>query len=253
MTPMWNLQNTNCLVTGASRGIGRAVALELAAWGAPVAVNYVRNRDAAEEVVQEIAAKGGTAFSCRADTSDGGQVRAMFARVMQRFERLDVLVNNAGVLSRHDFVDIPESEWDRIMNVNLKGYFLCGQEAARIMIRQGGGRIINMSSISQVIPGRQRAHYCASKGGIHMLTKGMALELGEHGITVNAVAPGAIETDFTADVLSNPDFYQGLTQKLPLSRIGKPQDIAGAVLLLASPGGSYMTGQTIYVDGGYLL
>ena len=253
MKPMWDLKDTICLVTGASRGIGRAIALDLAACGASVAVNYVSNQAAAQEVVQMITAEGGTAFTCQADTSDKKQVCAMYEQVMQKYGRLDVLVNNAGVLSRYNFVDMPEVEWDRIMSVNLKGYFLCGQQAAKVMIEQDGGRIINISSISQVIPGKQRVHYCASKGGIHMLTKGMALELGDHNITVNAVAPGAIETDFTADVLSNPDFCKGLTEKLPLSRIGKPEDISGAVLLLASPRGSYMTGQTIYVDGGYLL
>jgi NAD(P)-dependent dehydrogenase (short-subunit alcohol dehydrogenase family) len=253
MTQMWDLNNTNCLVTGSSRGIGRAIAVDLAACGASVAINYVSNQKAADEVVNEITDRGGKAFAVKADTSDKKQVCDLFEKVADKFEKLDVLVNNAGVLSRYDFVDIPEAEWDRLMNVNLKGYFLCGQQAARIMIRQGQGRIINISSISQVIPGRQRVHYCASKGGIQMLTKGMALELADHNITVNAVAPGSIHTDFTEDVLSDPAFYQSLTEKIPLSKIGRPEDISGAVLLLASKRGSYMTGQTIYVDGGYLL
>jgi NAD(P)-dependent dehydrogenase (short-subunit alcohol dehydrogenase family) len=253
MTQMWDLNNTNCLVTGSSRGIGRAIAVDLAACGASVAINYVSNQKAADEVVNEITDRGGKAFAVKADASDKKQVCDLFEKVADKFEKLDVLVNNAGVLSRYDFVDIPEAEWDRLMNVNLKGYFLCGQQAARIMIRQGQGRIINISSISQVIPGRQRVHYCASKGGIQMLTKGMALELADHNITVNAVAPGSIHTDFTEDVLSDPAFYQSLTEKIPLSKIGRPEDISGAVLLLASKRGSYMTGQTIYVDGGYLL
>ncbi len=253
MSDMWNLNDTNCLVTGGSRGIGRAIALDLAACGATVAINYVSNQSAAEEVVKQIINSGGNAFSVRADTSDKQQVIGLFEKVMSEFKRLDVLVNNAGILSRYDFVDLPESEWDRVINVNLKGYFLCGQQAARIMRAQKQGRIINISSISQVIPGKQRSHYCASKGGIMMLTKGMALELAEYNITVNAVAPGAIRTDFTQDVLSDPAFTQALNEKIPLSRIGKPDDISGAVLLLASKRGSYMTGQTIYVDGGYLL
>lgn len=250
---MFNLKGRFCLVTGSSRGIGRAVAIELAAAGAAIAVNYRTNESAAQEVVATIEKMGQATIAIQADTSVTKEVDRMFESVMAAFGRLDVLVNNAGVVSYVDFLELKEEEWDRIIDTNLRGYFLCGQRAARIMVGQRSGSIINISSISQIIPGLKRVHYCVSKGGIHMLTKGMALELAPYNITVNAVAPGATATDFTEDILSDPEKRQAVLRKIPLSRIGRPTDIAGAVLLLASDRGAYMTGQTIYVDGGYLL
>ena len=207
----------------------------------------------AEKILTGIKDNGGSAEVIRADTSDKTMVEAMFEALRRTYGRLDILVNNAGTLSRHGFQDLPEEEWDRVMATNAKGYFLCGQQAARIMIQQGSGRIINISSISQIVPGLNRTHYCASKGAVAMLTKNMALELAPYNITVNSVAPGTIRTDFTEDVLSDKDFHDALRRKIPLARIGQPEDVCGAVILLASTMGSYITGQTIYVDGGYIL
>ena len=253
MVSILDLSEKYCLVTGASRGIGRAIALDLAAAGAIVAINYAAKEAAANAVMQDIINSGGRAITVQADTSDKNQVNQLFKKVLSDFGRLDILINNAGVVSYVDFLDMSEEEWDRVVNINLKGYFLCGQQAARIMASNNTGRIVNISSISQVIPGMKRVHYCAAKGGVNMLTKGMALDLAQYNITVNAVAPGATHTDFTKDVLSDPETYQALVSKIPLSRIGQPADITGAVLLLVSDRGTYITGQTIYVDGGYLL
>jgi NAD(P)-dependent dehydrogenase (short-subunit alcohol dehydrogenase family) len=250
---MFELNGKISLVTGGSRGIGRAICIDLAKMGATVIINYRENLKAAREVERIIEDNGGTAAVIQADTSDTKMVETMFTEIKRAYGRLDILVNNAGVVSRYNFEDLPETEWDRVMNTNAKGYFLCGQQAARMMIRQGGGKIINISSISQVMPGVRRTHYCASKGAISMLTKNMALDLAPYKITVNSVAPGSIHTDFTEDVLSQKDFYDALCRKIPLSRIGKPEDITGAVILLASEMGSYITGETIYVDGGYIL
>lgn len=250
---MFNLNNKVALVTGGSRGIGRAICIDFAKMGANVIVNYCSNEKAAKEVVDIIQKSGGNAVEIKTDTSDKESVQKMFNTIVNQFGKLDILVNNAGVLSRHDFINIPEKEWDRLMNVNAKGYFLCGQQAARIMIKQKRGRIINISSISQVIPGVRRTHYCATKGAINMLTKNMALELAPYNITVNAVAPGSIKTDFTEDVLSDPDFFKSICERIPLGRVGMPEEITGAVILCASDAGSYMSGQTIFVDGGNIL
>jgi NAD(P)-dependent dehydrogenase (short-subunit alcohol dehydrogenase family) len=250
---MFELTGKVGLVTGGSRGIGRAICIDLARMGATVVINYRQDEAAASSVEQAIKDNGGSAEVIRADTSDKTMVEAMFEALRRTYGRLDILVNNAGTLSRHGFQDLPEEEWDRVMATNAKGYFLCGQQAARIMIQQGSGRIINISSISQIVPGLKRTHYCASKGAVAMLTKNMALELAPYNITVNSVAPGTIRTDFTEDVLSDKDFHDALRRKIPLARIGQPEDVCGAVILLASTMGSYITGQTIYVDGGYIL
>jgi len=250
---MFRLDGKVALVTGSSRGIGKSIALKLAQAGADVIVNYLKSADAALQVKKEIESFGRTAICVQADTSKKGAVERLFETIMKQFGKLDISVNNAGIVTRHDFLDMTEEEWDEVIDCNLKGYFLCGQQAARIMVKQKGGRIINISSISQFQPAPGRVHYCASKGGINMLTKGMALELGKYNITVNAIGPGATETDFTKDVLSDPTFYQATLNKIPLTKIGKPDDMAGAVLLLTSDEGSYITGQTIFIDGGYLL
>lgn len=250
---MFELNNKIALVTGGSRGIGRAICIGLSEMGATVIINYRANHEAALEVERIIRAGGGKAMAIQADTSDKKMIDAMFEEIRRIYGRLDILVNNAGVVSRYHFTEIPEAEWDRIMDTNAKGYFLCGQCAARMMMEQNYGRIINISSISQVTPGIHRAHYCAAKGAVGMLTKNMALDLAKHNITVNSVAPGSIHTDFTEDVLSQKEFYDALCERTPLNRVGKPEDITGAVILLASELGSYITGETIFVDGGAVL
>ncbi len=250
---MFDLKGKVALVTGSSRGIGKSIALKLAQAGADVVVNYLTSSAAAVEVKEEIEAMGRKSLAIQADASKKEDVDRLFETTTKTFDRLDICVNNAGIVTRHPFLEMTEEQWDRVINCNLRGYFLCGQAAARYMAAHGGGRIINVSSISQFQPAMGRVHYCASKGGIHMLTKGMALELAQHNITVNAIGPGATATDFTSDVLSDPKFLRSTLDKIPLNRVGQPTDMGGAVVLLASDEGAYITGQTIFIDGGYLL
>ena len=249
-----NLQGKTALITGAQRGIGRAIAERLAAAGAAVFLNYLDDRAGAEALAERIRREGGSAWPVQADVSGGRQVDAMFGYVADTAGKLDILVNNAGVVSYVDFLDLTEAEWDRVIGVNLKGYFLCGQRAARMMRAQGGGgRIVHVSSISQERPAARRTHYCVSKGGIGMLTRGMALELAPFGIRVNAIAPGPTETDLNRSVLSDPEYYETTRRKVPLGRLGQPDDMTEAVLFLVSDRSSWVTGQTIYIDSWFLL
>jgi len=250
---MFDLSGKIALVTGGSRGIGRAICADLAKAGAHVIVNYCSNENAAKETVGIIAENGGSAEYMRADVSVLGEIDSMFGTILKKHGRLDILVNNAGVLSRHPFLELPVEEWDRLMNTNARGYFLCGQRAARIMAKQKYGRIINVSSISQINAAVGRTHYCAAKGAIGMLTKGMALELAPLGITVNAIGPGSIHTDFNDDVLSDPDFYEKCRAGIPAGRLGKAEDIAGAAVYLASDEASFVSGALLIVDGAMIV
>jgi len=245
------LQNKVAIVTGSTRGIGRGIAERLVREGAIVIVNGRRIEDA-ERVAKEIDPSGKKTAAIAADTSNALQVNSMIGETVKRFGRIDILVNNAGVLELENFVDIKEESWDRIMDVDLKGYLLCGQAAARQMIKQGGGKIVNIASIAGTIAYPQLAHYCAAKAGIINLTKVMALELGKHKINVNAIGPGLIESDMTKSMLDDPDSKKMFIEKIPLGRIGKPEDIAGAAAFLASEDAEYITGVTLFVDGGWL-
>jgi NAD(P)-dependent dehydrogenase (short-subunit alcohol dehydrogenase family) len=248
------LANKVALVTGGGRGNGRAIALGLAREGADVAVNYVAHPDAAQDVAREIEGLGRRAAAVRANTADAGEVARMVAEVVERFGRIDILVNNAGVLTRTPFLEIGEEEWDRILDVNLKGYFLVGQAVARRMVaRGGGGHIINVSSGNQFDASPNLAHYCASKGGVGMLTKTMALELAPHGIRVNAIAPGLIETDMNRHDIARDDFREARLARIPLRLIGRPEDLVGVAVLLASDDARLITGATFSVDGGSTL
>jgi len=239
------------LVTGGSRGIGRAVAQELARRGATVAVNYKFDRTAAEEVVAAVADAGGTAMAVQADVAEPTQVRDMFNRVLTSFLRLDILVNNAGFEEPQVLLDIPPEAWRRVLDVNLTGSLLCAQHAARAMIQQGGGgKIINITSLHQHTPRPGFGHYAVSKAGLWMLTKALAQELASHRINVNAVAPGAIETDMNRASLADPARREAVLNRIPWRRLGRPEDVVGAVVFLASPASDYVTGATIYVDGG---
>ncbi|OXM84635.1 3-oxoacyl-[acyl-carrier-protein] reductase [Paenibacillus rigui] len=239
------------LITGASRGIGRAIALTLADAGADVAVNYAGSEAAAAEVVSLIEAKGRKAIKIKADVSSTQEVEDMFKQVLETFGKLDILVNNAGITRDNLIMRMKEDEFDQVIATNLKGVFNCVKAATRPMMKQRSGRIINISSVVGVLGNAGQANYVAAKAGVIGMTKATAKELASRGITVNAVAPGFIETDMT-DKLSE-DMRAQLLQQIPLAKLGQPDDIAKAVRFLASDDASYMTGQTIHVDGGMYM
>lgn len=245
------LTGKTALVTGASRGIGRAIALSLAEAGADVAVNYAGSEAAAAEVVSLIEAMGRKAVKIKADVSSSQEVDDMFKIVLETFGKLDILVNNAGITRDNLIMRMKEEEFDQVIATNLKGVFNCVKAATRPMMKQRYGRIINISSVVGALGNPGQANYVAAKAGVIGLTKATAKELASRGITVNAVAPGFIETDMT-DKLSE-DTRSQLLQQIPLARLGQPEDIAKAVRFLASEDAAYMTGQTIHVDGGMYM
>lgn len=238
----------SALVTGASQGIGKGIALELARAGCNVAVNYYEDPHRAAETVSEIEALGRQACAVRADVRQAREVAAMVAEVVTRLGGLALLVNNAGVQTWGPFLDTTEEEWDQVVDTNLKGVFLCSQAAARHMKDHGGGAIVNIGSGCNKVPFPDLAAYTASKGGVEMLTKVMAVELGPFGIRVNCVAPGAIEIERTR--LESPDYGRKWGRVTPLGRVGTPADVAKTVVYLASEDASFVTGQTLWVDGG---
>jgi 3-oxoacyl-[acyl-carrier protein] reductase len=239
------------LVTGASRGIGRAIALELAQNGANVAVNYAGSEAKANEVVDEIKALGREAFAVQADVSDSDAVAAMVKSTVEQFGRLDILVNNAGITKDNLLMRMKDSEWDDVININLKGVFLTTKAVTRQMMKQRQGRIINIASIVGVSGNPGQANYVAAKAGVIGLTKTAAKELSSRNITVNAIAPGFITTDMT-DKLTE-EVKNEMLKQIPLARFGEPSDISNAVTFLASDKSSYITGQTIHIDGGMVM
>ena len=242
------LENKRALVTGASKGVGKGIALELARQGAWVAVNYHSDAAGAEATVKEIAAAGGRALAVRADVGRKQDVDEMFDRTLAEFGGLDILVNNAGIQTWKPLLELTEEEWDRVLDVNLKGCFLCTQRAARAMKDAGGGSIVNIGSGCNKWPFPNLVNYTASKGGIEQFTKVAAVELGPYGIRVNCVAPGAIEIERTKQEAGD---YAGTWSKLtPMRRIGLPSDVAVAVAFLCEDRAEFITGQTIWVDGG---
>jgi 3-oxoacyl-[acyl-carrier protein] reductase len=241
------------LVTGGRRGIGKAVSLAFAEAGADVAFCYAAREDGElQALVAEIERLGRHALAIHANTSQKSDVENMVQRVMDEFGRIDVLVNNAGIAIKSPLLDFPESDWDKLMNINLKGYFLCAQAVAKRMIAQRRGTIINIASqyAFKVTPGM--GVYAVSKAGVAMLTRALAQELGKHGIRVNAVAPGLVKTEGSRDDWSDPQFSEQYKASLPLGRIGEMDDLIGVVLFLASRSSQYITGHTILVDGGAL-
>lgn len=245
------LSARTALVTGGGRGNGRAIALGLAREGADVAVGCVGHPEAAREVAVEISALGRRGIVVQGDTASAADARRIVAETVAAFGRLDILVNNAGVLRRTPFLDIPEEEWDWLLDTNLKGAFLVGQAVARQMVAQGeGGHIINVSSLNQFNAGMNVAHYCVSKAGVGMLTKTMALELAAHNIRVNAIAPGLIETDMNRHDIARDEFREGRLARIPLKLIGRPDDLVAIAVLLASDDARLITGATFSVDGG---
>ncbi|UJF35311.1 3-oxoacyl-[acyl-carrier-protein] reductase [Paenibacillus hexagrammi] len=239
------------LVTGASRGIGRAIALHLAESGADVAVNYAGSERAAQEVVEQIEAMGRKAVKLRADVSSSQEAEELVKLTLEAFGKIDILVNNAGITRDNLIMRMKEDEFDQVIATNLKGVFNCVKAVTRPMMKQRSGRIINISSVVGVIGNPGQANYVAAKAGVIGLTKATAKELSSRGITVNAVAPGFIETDMT-DKLSEELRGQMLGQ-IPLQRLGQPEEIAKVVRFLASDDSSYMTGQTLHVDGGMYM
>lgn len=245
------LKDKVALVTGASRGIGRAIALSLAEAGADVVINYSGNEAKANEVAAEIEKMGRRALAIRANVAEFAQVEQMVEQVLSHYGKLDILVNNAGITRDNLIMRMKEEDWDLVIDTNLKGVFNCIKAVTRPMMKQRSGRIINISSVVGVMGNAGQANYVAAKAGVIGLTKSMAKELASRGITVNAVAPGFIETDMT-DVLGE-NVREELMKLIPLSRLGKPEDVAHLVRFLASSGADYITGQVIHVDGGMAM
>jgi 3-oxoacyl-[acyl-carrier protein] reductase len=239
------------LVTGASRGIGRAIALTLAEAGADVVVNYAGSEAAADDVVRSIEAMGRKSFKLRANVGNADEAEEMVKATLEAYGHLDILVNNAGITRDNLIMRMKEEEFDQVINTNLKGVFNCIKAVTRPMMKQRSGRIINISSVVGVLGNPGQANYVAAKAGVIGLTKATARELASRGITVNCVAPGFIETDMT-DKLPE-ETRAGLMSQIPLARLGQPEDIAKAVRFLASDDAAYMTGQTLHVDGGMYM
>ncbi len=255
------LKGQVAVVTGASSGIGAAIAKEMGLAGASVLVNYAGNPEGAEKVVQEIRQAGGEAISFRADVSQEDQVQDMFRTALDEFGNLDILVNNAGIQDDADFLDMTLAQWNRVLSINLTGAFLCAREAAREFLRHVFdptrscvlGKIIFMSSVHEVIPWAGHVNYAASKGGLMLFMKSIAQELGPWRIRVNSIAPGAIKTPINIAAWETPEAEAKLLQLIPVKRVGEPPDIAKVAVWLASEDASYLHGVTIFADGGMTL
>jgi NAD(P)-dependent dehydrogenase (short-subunit alcohol dehydrogenase family) len=247
---MGRLEGRVALITGGGRGIGRAIARGYAREGADVAIVYVRHPEAAEAVVDELRALGRRSAAYPADTADAQAVRAVVDRVVEDFGRVDVLVNNAGVLVRSPFLEMAPEDLDRVVAVNLRGPFHCAQAVARHMVRQGGGVIINITSEAARRTLPDLSAYGATKAGVVHLTRCMAVELAPYGIRVNSIAPGMTETDINRERLKDPAFRESRLQRIPLRRIADPEDLVEVAILLASDGSRMMTGADVAVDGG---
>jgi glucose 1-dehydrogenase len=251
------------LVTGSSQGIGQGIVLRLAQAGASVVINYRSNPEGAEETLAKIEAVGGNChmaqcpksqgYTLQADLSSVDDARELITESINHFGKLDILVNNAGIEKHAPFWEVTEADYDAVMNVNLKGVFFATQAFVQhLMTTKRTGKIINISSVHEELPFPNFTAYCASKGGMKMLTRNLAVELGRWGITINNVAPGAIETPINDKLLNNPEKLGALLQNIPLGRLGQPQDVASLVTFLASSDADYITGSTFFVDGGLL-
>lgn len=245
------LEGKVALVTGSSQGIGRGIAERFAREGADVAINYYRTPGGAEDVLREVERVGRRGLLVQADVSKVAEVKQLVAAAVERFGRLDILVNNAGIESDAPFWEVTEAEYDRVLDTNLKGIFFTSQAFVQHLLQNDRrGKIVNISSVHEELPFPRFAAYCASKGGLKMLTRNLAVELGPRGITVNNIAPGAIETPINTTLLNDPLRLHALLQQIPLGRLGRPEDVAGLATFLASDDADYVTGATFFVDGG---
>ncbi|MCE7060532.1 SDR family oxidoreductase [Dyadobacter sp. CY343] len=265
ISPEQKFKDQVVIVTGSSSGIGKACAIHFAGQGAKVVVNYSSNEEEGKKTVNEIKERGGEAILIQADVSKEEDVLAMFRETVDKFGRLDVLVSNAGLQKDAPFLEMTLQEWQKVIDVNLTGMFLCCRAASRQFLAQANnaedpnhselsiGKIVLMSSVHDIIPWAGHVNYAASKGGIMMFMKSIAQELAPHKIRVNSVSPGAIKTPINKEVWSDPDKYEGLMNLIPYKRIGTPQDVAKAVAWLSSDDSDYVNGETLYIDGGMTL
>ena len=239
------------IVTGSDSGIGRGIAIELAKAGATVVINYAHAQDKAQEVQQTIEKNNGKAIIIQADVSQYQQATGLIQQTVERFKRLDIMVNNAGMEIHNAFLDVTEEQWDRVLSIDLKGAFFCAQAAAREMVKsKTPGRIINISSVHEDIAMPKNSPYCCAKGGLRMMTRTICLELAPYNITVNNIAPGAVDTPIDADVKADPEKFKALINEIPLHRMGQPEEIGKLALFLASDAAAYITGSTYVIDGG---
>lgn len=245
------LDSKVAIVTGGSRGIGKEIVLTLAQAGANVVINYVGNKELAENVAEEVKRMGRDALVIRADVSDSNDVDNLVSETLNKFGRIDILINNAGITRDNLIIRMKEEDWDRVIDTNLKSVFLTSKAISKIMMKQREGKIVNISSVIGTLGNAGQANYVAAKAGVIGLTKTLAKELASRGINVNAVAPGFIQTDMTANM--REDIKEKLLEQIPLARLGNPKDIANMVKFLVSEEASYMTGQIIHVDGGMVM
>jgi 2-dehydro-3-deoxy-D-gluconate 5-dehydrogenase len=248
---IFSLQNKVAVVTGGNRGLGRVMALALADAGADIVI-VGRDKDRNNQVVSEIVEKGRKSLSLMTDLRDVSAIGQMVSEVVERFGKLDIFINNAGVSHTERALEVSEDAWDKVMDLNVKSLFFCCQAAGRVMKEQGYGKIINLASVAGTVGDVGIAPYTASKAAVINLTRSLALEWARYGIQVNAIGPAYIETDMNSEELANPKVRGKIVGKTPMQRLGEPEELAGTVLLLASDASSYITGQTIYVDGGWL-
>jgi len=251
---MNNLKGKVAIVTGARRGMGRTHALALAKAGAKVAVADI-SLEECQRVVEEIAKQGGEAMAIKCDVSKKKEVDEMVKKIVKEFGKIDILVNNAGIAQFVPFLEMTEEEWDRTLDINLKGYFLCAQACVKEMAKQKSGVIVNIASVAmgqQGVGMSNIVHYCASKGGIAGMTEALAVELAPYNIRVNAISPGMIETPMISSIKQDSKTVEAMLAKVPMRRVGKPEEVSNLVLFLASEVSSYMTGSTVIIDGGWL-
>lgn len=251
---MFDLKGKVAIITGARRGMGRTHALTLAKAGAKVVVADISQEDC-EKVVEEIMKEGGEALAVKCDVAKKEEVDEMVKKTVEKWGKVDILVNNAGICQFKPFLELTEEEWDRTLDINLKGYFLCAQAVAKEMAKQKSGRIINIASVAMGQMGigfPNVAHYCASKGGIGGMTEALAVELAPYNITINAIAPGMIETPMIDPMKQDPKMMEAMLARVPMHRVGSPQEVSNLVLFLASDDSSYMTGSMVVIDGGWL-
>ena len=251
---MFELKNKVAIITGARRGMGRTHALILAKAGSKVVVSDISEEDC-QKVVEEIKKDKGEAIAIKCDVSKKEEVDEMVKKTVQDFGKIDILVNNAGIAAFKPFLELSEEDWNRTLDINLKGYFLCAQSCAREMVKQKSGSIVNIASVAMGQVGigfPNLVHYCATKGGIAAMTEAMALELAPFGIRVNAVSPGLIETPMISSIKQDPKIIDALLARVPMRRVGKPEEVSNLVLFLVSDESSYMTGSVVVVDGGWL-